>query len=276
MVNFFKKAADAVGLTPVGRATKEERSSLREAEKQEKHIRQLMDRELIGAQKVVAKSQAEYDERVAAAEHALARLENPGTGEVIASLGGVTLSEHMIQVGQSVFSLAGITAQSQLTSSSALLQIRLPNGQTLMERYSTEWRNDGKPTYHKEDRGDFAVIHSSQGRVRDYSEEQVIRLENLINNQVIEHQQFVELLPVRIPEARARLEAERRNDQEFRASEAQLENLRSNSPHLPALEQTVQLVRQRRLQYENARRRFEGQPELSELPDDVDLSDDES
>ena len=276
MVNFFKKAADAVGLTPVGRATKEERSSLREAEKQEKHIRQLMDRELIGAQKVVAKSQAEYDERVAAAEHALARLENPGTGEVLASLGGVTLSEHMIQVGQSVFSLAGITAQSQLTSSSALLQIRLPNGQTLMERYSTEWRAHGKPTYHTETQGDYEIVHSSQDKVRDYSEEQVIRLENLINNQVIEHQQFVELLPVRIPEARARLEAERRNDQELRASEAQLENLRSNSPHLPALEQTVQLVRQRRLQYENARRRFEGQPEVSELPDDVDLSDDES
>jgi hypothetical protein len=276
MANFFKKAADAVGLTPVGRATKEERSRLREAEKQEKRIRQLMDHELRSAQQVVTKLQDEYDRRVAVAERALARLENPGTGEVMATLGGVRLSEHAIHVGQSVYSLAGITAQSQVTSTSALLQIRLPNGQTLLERYSTEWRNHGAPTYHTEDRGDFEVIHTNQKKVRDYSEEQVIQLENLINNQVITHKQFVEQLPVMIPEARAQLEAERRNDLELRENEAQLENLRSNSPHLPALEQSLQLVRQRRLEYENARRRFEGHPEVSELADDIDLSDDES
>jgi hypothetical protein len=175
-----------------------------------------------------------------------------------------------------VYSLAGITAQSQLTSTSALLQIRLPNGQTLLERYSTEWRDLGAPTYRTEDRGDFEVIHTNQKTVRDYSEEQIIGLENLINNQVITHQQFVEQLPVMIPEARARLEAERKNDHELRASEAQLENLRLSSPHFSALEQTLQLVSQRRLQYENARRRFEGQSEVSELPDNVDLSDDES
>lgn len=275
MANFFKKAADAVGLSAVGRATKEERSSLREAEKQEKQIRQLMDREFQSAQKVVVNSQAEYDGRVAAAEKALARFENPGTGDIIVRLGGVLLCEHAIQVGPNVFSLAGVSAQSQLTSSSALLQIRLPNGQTVLERYSTEWKNHGAPTYHTENRGDFEVIHTNQKKVREYSEEQVIELENLINNQVITHQQFVERLPVMIPEARARLEAERRNDQQLKASESHLETLRSNSPHLPALEQAIQLVRQRRLHYENARRRFEGQPELNELADDVDLSDDE-
>jgi len=137
---------------------------------------------------------------------------------VVVTLGSVRLCEHAIQIGGTVRDLADVVAQSQLTYESALLQIRPPNGQNLLERYSTEVRNDGHPSYRTEHKDGIQIIHTNQSRKRDNSEEQVIGIENVINNQVIWHQQFVEQLPAIIPQARVRLETERGNDADLRAN----------------------------------------------------------
>ena len=273
MAGFFKKIAEATGTGAINKATREERARLKDAERQEKAARQALAAETKNAQAAVDSAQREYSARVDAAATALKRLESPGVGDLLVHLGRVELYEHALAISSTPTPLAGVSADVQLTTSSALLQVRLPTGQVLLERFSTEWRNAGKAKYTTRVEGGYEIVESSQKTVRDFSEEQVLALGNAIKNQVIWHQRFIEEAPALIPQARAILEAEQANNRDLVAMQQVLAQVQASSPLLAALYSASQLVEQRRLEYFNARRQFEGLPPVDRLDAGVDLSD---
>jgi hypothetical protein len=235
-----KQAKSYGGLKAMtSRALKEDRSRLAAARKAVKQLSASADSEFKSARDRVATTEQEYSRRVQAAQIAIQRLTNPGAGERVRTLGPVFLYEHVLLIGATQHPLDGLSASVQLTSSSALLNVRLSNGQILMERFSTEWKTYGGPTYTTKHHGDVDIIESSQSKHREFSEEQVVELANAVTNQVLWHEDFVRNAPALIPKAQSELEVQRNNTAEVYAARTVLANLERESATKAALNQAA-------------------------------------
>jgi len=91
---------------------RDDRRGLAAAHKNVKGLQAAVDRELQQARQELAAAEAAYKRQVEAAASALQRLEAPGNGDRIWLLGGATLYQHKVVIGNQTIDLYGIWSTS--------------------------------------------------------------------------------------------------------------------------------------------------------------------
>jgi hypothetical protein len=191
----FKVALTFGGLKPFfSKEMKPERTELTTARKKAKSLAKAAAGELKEANKAVDAEQKAYDKKVQLAKDEYQSWLNPQDGRLLLKLGSVNLHEHTIHVSGKNISLEGISVDTRITDSSAVLIIGLPNGMKVTESFDTAWR-DGATTYNTKKGTDYDIIESSTEKKRSFSPDQIIHLAGEINNQSIRHADFLQRRP---------------------------------------------------------------------------------
>ena len=191
----FKVALTFGGLKPFfSKEMKPERTELTTARKRAKSLAKAAAGELKEANKAVDAEQKAYDKKVQLASDEYQSWLNPQDGRLLLKLGSVNLHEHTIHVSGKNISLEGISVDTRITDSSAVLIIGLPNGMKVTESFDTAWR-DGATTYNTKKGSDYDIIDSSTEKKRSCSPDQIIHLAGEINNQSIRHADFLQRRP---------------------------------------------------------------------------------
>ena len=191
----FKVALTFGGLKPFfSKEMKPERTELTTARKRAKSLAKAAAGELKEANKAVDAEQKAYDKKVQLASDEYQSWLNPQDGRLLLKLGSVNLHEHTIHVSGKNISLEGISVDTRITDSSAVLIIGLPNGMKVTESFDTAWR-DGATTYNTKKGSDYDIIESSTEKKRSFSPDQIIHLAGEINNQSIRHADFLQRRP---------------------------------------------------------------------------------
>jgi hypothetical protein len=106
----------------------------------------------------------------------------------------VYLYEHEIEVRGNLYSLNGLQISTNITPNAAMLTLLFSNGMKLVETYDTSWRDAGEGK-----------------QKRDFTHEEIIQFETMINNHIIVEEDFVRMLPEMIEEAKNTLSDEKEN-----------------------------------------------------------------
>ena len=192
---FLKMASSFGGVKPfLAKELKEERAALTAHRKKAKALEKSTKSELSSVTKDLKSAQKEYDKRVSSAAAKLESLLNPGKGAKVARVGKVYLYEHEIEVRGNLYSLNGLQISTNITPNAAMLTLLFSNGMKLVETYDTSWRDAGEGK-----------------QKRDFTHEEIIQFETMINNHIIVEEDFVRMLPEMIEEASNTLSDEKEN-----------------------------------------------------------------
>jgi hypothetical protein len=192
---FLKIASSFGGVKPfLANELKEERATLTAHRKKAKALEKSTKSELSSVTKDLKSAQKEYDKRVNSAATKLESLLNPGKGAKVARVGKVYLFEHEIEVRGNLYSLNGLQISTNITPNAAMLTLLFSNGMKLVETYDTSWRDAGEGK-----------------QKRDFTHEEIIQFETMINNHIIVEEDFVRMLPEMIEEASNTLSDEKEN-----------------------------------------------------------------
>jgi len=192
---FLKIASSFGGVKPfLANELKEERATLTAHRKKAKALEKSTKSELSSVTKDLKSAQKEYDKRVNSAAAKLESLLNPGKGAKVARVGKVYLFEHEIEVRGNLYSLNGLQISTNITPNAAMLTLLFSNGMKLVETYDTSWRDAGEGK-----------------QKRDFTHEEIIQFETMINNHIIVEEDFVRMLPEMIEEASNTLSDEKEN-----------------------------------------------------------------
>jgi hypothetical protein len=140
----------------------------------------------------------------------------------------VNLHEHTIHVNGKRLSLEGISVDTRITDSSAVLILGLPNGMKVTESFDTAWR-DGATTYNTKKGSDYDIIESSTQKKRSFSPDQIIHLAGEINNQSIRHADFLQRQPEMIEQLAIALEEITADTEELDSAKESLSTLEMGS-----------------------------------------------
>ena len=225
----FKVALTFGGLKPFfSKEMKPERTELTTARKKAKSLAKAAAGELKEANKAVDAEQKAYDKKVQLANDEYQSWLNPQDGRLLLKLGSVNLYEHTIHVSGKNISLEGISVDTRITDSSAVLIIGLPNGMKVTESFDTAWR-DGATTYNTKKGSDYDIIESSTEKKRSFSPDQIIHLAGEINNQSIRHADFLQRRPEMIEQLALALEEITADTDDLNAAEEFLRTLEMGS-----------------------------------------------
>jgi hypothetical protein len=225
----FKVALAFGGLKPFfSKEMKPERTELTAARKKAKSLAKAAAGELKEANKAVDAEQKAYDKKVQLAKDEYQSWLNPQDGRLLLKLGSVNLYEHTIHVSGKNISLEGISVDTRITDSSAVLIIGLPNGMKVTESFDTAWR-DGATTYNTKKGSDYDIIESSTEKKRSFSPDQIIHLAGEINNQSIRHADFLQRRPEMIERLALALEEITADTDDLNAAEEFLLTLEMGS-----------------------------------------------
>jgi hypothetical protein len=225
----FKVALAFGGLKPFfSKEMKPERTELTAARKKAKSLAKAAAGELKEANKAVDAEQKAYDKKVQLAKDEYQSWLNPQDGRLLLKLGSVNLHEHTIHVSGKNISLEGISVDTRITDSSAVLIIGLPNGMKVTESFDTAWR-DGATTYNTKKGSDYDIIESSTEKKRSFSPDQIIHLAGEINNQSIRHADFLQRRPEMIEQLALALEEITADTEDLNAAEEFLLTLEMGS-----------------------------------------------
>jgi hypothetical protein len=192
---FIKVASSYGGVKPfLAKELKSERETLAMHRKKVKALEKSAKGELSSATKDLKSAEKEYTKRVGAATSRLNALQNPGKGKKVAKVGKVTLFEHQIEFRGNAFDLAGLRISTNITPNAAMLTLLFDDGIKLVETYDTSWRDAGEGK-----------------QKRDYTHEEIIQFETVINNYIVTEEDFVRSLPGLIIEAESILADENEN-----------------------------------------------------------------
>jgi hypothetical protein len=202
----FKLALTYGGLKPFfSKEIKPDRVELAAARKKAKSLSKAAAGELKAANKVIDLAQKAYDKKVQLANSEYQSWLNPQDGRLLLNLGKVNLHEHTIHVNGKNLSLEGISVDTRITDSSAVLILGLPNGMKVTESFDTTWR-DGATTYSTTTHKDYDIVESSTKKKRSFSPDQIIHLAGEINNQSVRHADFLQRRPEMIIQLATALE----------------------------------------------------------------------
>jgi hypothetical protein len=225
----FKVALTYGGLKPFfSKEIKPDRVELTAARKKAKSLSKAAAGELKAANKVIDLAQKAYDKKVQLANSEYQSWLNPQDGRLLLSLGKVNLHEHTIHVSGKRLSLEGISVDTRITDSSAVLILGLPNGMKVTESFDTAWR-DGATTYNTKKGSDYDIIESSTQKKRSFSPDQIIHLAGEINNQSIRHADFLQRQPEMIEQLAISLEEITADTEELDSAKESLSTLEMGS-----------------------------------------------
>ena len=225
----FKVALTYGGLKPFfSKEIKPDRVELTAARKKAKSLSKAAAGELKAANKVIDLAQKAYDKKVQLANSEYQSWLNPQDGRLLLSLGKVNLHEHTIHVNGKRLSLEGISVDTRITDSSAVLILGLPNGMKVTESFDTAWR-DGATTYNTKKGSDYDIIESSTQKKRSFSPDQIIHLAGEINNQSIRHADFLQRQPEMIEQLAIALEEITADTEELDSAKESLSTLEMGS-----------------------------------------------
>ena len=225
----FKVALTYGGLKPLfSKEIKPDRVELTAARKKAKSLSKAAAGELKAANKVIDLAQKAYDKKVQLANSEYQSWLNPQDGRLLLSLGKVNLHEHTIHVNGKRLSLEGISVDTRITDSSAVLILGLPNGMKVTESFDTAWR-DGATTYNTKKGSDYDIIESSTQKKRSFSPDQIIHLAGEINNQSIRHADFLQRQPEMIEQLAIALEEITADTEELDSAKESLSTLEMGS-----------------------------------------------
>jgi hypothetical protein len=225
----FKIALSFGGLKPFfSKEMKPERAVLTAARKKAKSLAKAAAGELKDARALVDAEEKAYETKVKNVTAEYESWLNPSDGRSLVRLGQVTLFEHTVHLSGKAIPLEGISVDTRITDSSAILIVSLPNGMKVTESFDTAWR-DGATTYNTKKGSDYDIIESSTEKKRSFSPDQVIHLAGEINNQEIRHVEFLQKRPQMIEQLASTLKEVTADTRDLDAAEESLSSLELGS-----------------------------------------------
>jgi hypothetical protein len=209
------------------RSHKEERQRVKEAKREVNDLEHQRDKELKGVQKVLNAAIKNYDSRIQQAEKVISDLQNPGKGKKIVTVGKVTLYEHLVEVRGQKIQLSGLSVRVESTATASYLYFTTSGGGTLMESFSTEWRDTGIT-----EKGNEVWVN----RERSFTDEQIRHMQNAIAAAVQIEEDFLLRLPQMLQQAQTELMRCREDTTERDAAKANFDALSAESATVRSLQ----------------------------------------